>query len=235
MAIETTEGGALIADAPDLDNAVKRLVDDRVKKEQEILELNSIKAKYKLEVHFGKDRTTLGLTSCMMLMWESGKRFHGGGDEQMFWCGYPDCEKPIKSAAMGVFHLVCPHCQRECFLDEGSKREHVQALRAAAGAWRRMASLPVISDSKLFKLPMSKVASVMAKIWYDLEGDADIYLKYHSSDIRFSLDDSSVKIEDGLNNARSNRSPMIYPLKNILKDTASGAELTRRFLAMITA
>jgi hypothetical protein len=194
-----------------------------------ILEPGRIKAKYKIEIHFGKGRTTLGLNTCAFLMWESGRRFHGGGDDKMYWCGYDDCQKPIRSSAFGPYHVICPSCQRECFLDPPTKKVHV---RAHPG----MKHIPVISGERLAKLPMRKIAEYLTKLFRDLESNADVYVKYHPSDIRFNLkQDKITKVVDGMDKARSNRSPLIYPLKNIIRDTSAGADLTQRFFSLITA
>jgi len=194
-----------------------------------LLEPGQIKAKYKIEVHFGKGRTVLGLNACAFLMWESGRRFHGGGDDKMYWCGYDDCRKPIRSSAFGPYHLVCPSCQRECFLDPYTKQQHV-VLHP------EMKRIPVISGERLAKLPMRKIAEFLSALFRDLESNADVYVKYHPSDIRFNLaQDKITKVIDGMDQARTKRSPLIYPLKNIIKDVSSGADLTQRFLSLITA
>jgi hypothetical protein len=201
-----------------------------------LLDPNGIKAKYKIELHFGKDRTTLGLNTCAVLIWESGRRFHGGGDDKMYWCGYKDCGKPVRSSTFGPYHLVCPKCQRECFLDPHSKAEHVAKAPHRSSKGMKMEDIPVISGEKLMKLPMKKIAEYLTKLWYDLEANADVYVKYHPSDIRFDLKSEGItKVVDGMDKARSSRSPSIYPLKNIIKDTSAGADLARRFLALITA
>ena len=210
----------------------KKVVDDG----KAIIDPENVKALYKIEVHFGKDRTTIGLCTCAILIWESGKRFHGGGDEKMYWCGYKDCQKPIRSSGFAQYHVVCPHCQRECFLDPQGKAQHIRELKHRGEHLNNIERLPIISGEKLMKAPARSIAEFMTKIWYDLECDADIYLKYHPSDIRFNIKSGGeVAIIDQMDTARSSRGMMIYPLKNILKDISAGAEVTRRFFSMITA
>jgi hypothetical protein len=224
----------LHADSPEALEESKKLTPEDNKT---ILDSDKAKARYKIEVHFGKDRTTLGLCTCAILIWESGKRFHGGGDEKMYWCGYKDCSKPIRSSAFGPYHAVCPHCQRECFLDPESRAMHIKKLKNTGQPLNGIDMLPLIVGEKLMKVPAMRIAEFMTHIWHQLECDADIYLKYHPSDIRFNLNDpdGKLKVIDTLDNARTKRGLMIYPLKNILKDVSAGADVTKRFLSMITA
>ena len=193
-----------------------------------LLKTEDITAKYKIEVHFGKDRSANKPSTCAILIWESGRHFHGGGDDKMHWCGYPDCRKPIRSSAFGAVHLVCPHCHRECFLDQATKLQ-------VSKQDRNVARLPVIVGEKLMRSTMLNIATALTKIWHDLDNDADIYVKYHPLDIRQSLDNGIVKMVDNMNLARSNRALTIYPLANILKDVSNGADLTNRFLTLLCA
>ena len=80
-----------------------------------------VTAKYKIELHFGRDRSISALKPSLGLitMWESGRRLHGGGDDKMYWCGYQDCGKPVRSSAMAQYHLVCPSCQRSASWTSG--------------------------------------------------------------------------------------------------------------------
>lgn len=198
----------------------------------------NIVAEYKIEVIFGKDRSLSNLEPSMgmMLAWESGKKLHGGGDEQMYWCGYDDCNKLMSSDHFSMFTAVCPHCRRESFLDPDSKAFHVKEMRQRGENPAAMLQLPIVVGQKVFKLSPPKLAGLIERVWRELGCNADIYLKYHPSDLRYSVDDEDgAKIGDRLTRERAKRSKLIYPLKNILKDTAAGADPYKRFLAMITA
>lgn len=230
-------GGAL-AGLGDVPQKRKKLLQtmgkaaEDAKKEPDVAS-NEIKARYKIEILFGKDRSisSLNYSTGMLLMWESGKRFHGGGDEKMYWCGYDDCGKPITVDNFGYYHCVCPKCKRELFLDPGARELHVKHLRDMNKPINGLDKLPVIVGERLFKLSPPKIADLLEKTWYQLGCNADIYLKYHPTDIRTSAMGS----EEDLANMRNSRAKMIYPLKNILKDTAAGASLNKRLLAMVTA
>lgn len=199
--------------------------------ESSIKNHDDVKARYKIEVQFGKDRSISALkpSSGVVMMWESGKFYHGGGDDKMYWCGYADCERPIRSSAFGIYHLVCPHCGRECFLDATSKSDHVRKMPD-------LEKLPCVFDARFFRLAPRKLAELLSRIWYQLDCNADVYLKYHPSDIRYNVvhDPDTIAIPT-LDKARMKRGSMIYPLKNILKDTSAGADIVGRLLAMVTA
>jgi hypothetical protein len=195
------------------------------------------KAKYKIEVIFSRHRSSLlhKVSPCMVIMWESGKRFHGGGDQKLYWCGHPDCEKPLSSDNFAYMHAVCPSCQRECFLDPDSKNLHVEALRREGKDDRGMRGLPYVIGERMVALTPPKLAELLERVWRSLEGDADIYLKYSPFEIRYDiLHETSADI-DNLDKVRVQRQPLIYTLKNILKDLSAGAELRKRILAMITS
>lgn len=198
---------------------------------------DTIKARYKIEIQFGQDRSMSSLKPSVgvMLCWESGKRFHGGGDDLMYWCGYPDCDTPMSTENFTDYFAVCPTCHREQFLDGPDKLQHIEDARKRGINTGSLEQLPVVSDTKFFRLPPPKIAEVIEKVWIKLGFNADIYLKYHPSDIRYRSSEMTTKTYDELKKVRRMRGLHIYPLARILKDTAAGADPRRRFLAFITA
>ncbi len=62
-------------------------------------------------------------------------------------------------------------------------------------------------------------------MWSRLEGNCDIYLKYHYTDIRYI----AMERRHGTAAARQHRGAAIYPLQNIIKDTSNGADIEGRF------
>jgi hypothetical protein len=193
------------------------------------------RARYKIEIHFGKDRTTSGLCSGCITIWESGLRMHGGGDEKMYWCGYSDCGKPIASSNFGYAHAVCPVCSREQFLDDKTKGEHVKYLIRENQRVGDLDKLPIVVGEKFFKLYPPSIADLLTTTFNDLNRDTDIYLKYHPLDMRYEGKNETVADLKRLELARIKREPVIYPLSRIIKDLNAGADLKARFLAMITA
>jgi len=204
---------------------------------QAVKDEQALKAKYKIEVIFSRHRSSLAYkpSPCMILIWESGKRFHGGGDQKMYWCGYNDCGKPMSSDNFAYMHVVCPHCQKELFLDPDAKKSHVDAVHQQRGDTSKFKNMPLVVGERMANLTPPKLAELLEKLWHQLDGDADIYLKYSPYEIRYDPKEESTKTMDNLDKVRIQRQPLIYTLKNILKDIGTGAGLRNRIQAMITS
>lgn len=193
------------------------------------------RARYKIELMFGKDRRTAGLCSGLLSIWESGLRLHGGGDDKMYWCGYPKCGKPMASSNFAYAHVVCPSCQKEQFLDPKAKADHVQYLRREGKSLADIDKLPIVGGEKLFKLFPERIADLLVTTFNDLDRNADIYLKYSPLDMRYDKAHESVQDLKRLDVARMRREPVIYSRARIIQDLSSGADLRALFLAMIRA
>jgi hypothetical protein len=91
----------------------------------------------------------------------------------------------------------------------------------------------------VYKLPIQKWAEVLLNWYSRLEMNADIYMKYARDDIRAASDKEQEKqlMGEVLGKARSfeRRTRYSYPLKNIIKDTAAGADLLGRIRAFLEA
>lgn len=169
-----------------------------------------IRARYKIEVMFNEGRTTAGPNLLGISIWESGKRFHGGGDELMYWCMDTESKQGCKSAIPGDLmkgpFAICPNCKQAISLE-------------------RATSLRVL------KVTTKVLADELVKLFHSLGGNADLYLKYHKTDIRYI----AMERAKGPEVAHRLKGMHIYPLKNILKDTSNGAELSGRFHAFLTS
>lgn len=167
-------------------------------------------AKYKIEVMFEKGRTTLGPNLLGIQLWESGKKFHGGGDQLMFWCmdteSNQGCKAPFSADYISGPVANCPSCGK--------------ALVAARAA-----------NIRVLRVPTKALAEELVRIWHTLGGSADIYVKYHNTDVHYL---AMLKAK-GAEVARKLKGMHIYPLKNIIRDTATGADLTGRIYAFLTA
>lgn len=196
-----------------------------------------IKAKYKIEIIFSRHRSPLAHkpSPVMLLIWESGKRFHGGGDQKMYWCGYSDCGKPLSSDNFAYMHVICPKCKREQFLDPDARASHASQVSRAGGNAAGIMRLPFVVGEKLANLTPPKLAELLEKTWRSLDGDADIYLKYSPNEIRYDTKNETSKEIDNLDKVRIQREPVIYPLARIIKDVSDGADLRKRILAMVTS
>jgi len=203
---------------------------------EELADAYEIRAKYKIEVIFSRHRSSLAHkpSPCMVQIWESGKRLHGGGDQKMYWCGHDDCGWPISSDNFAHFHVVCPKCQKESFLDLDSKAQHMKNLRSRGINPQDLGRIPQVVGEKLVNLTPPDLARLLEKTWRQLDGLADIYLKYSPYEIRYDALHETTKDMDNLDKVRVQRKPLSYPLKNIMKDLSAGADLQGRLLMMIT-
>lgn len=171
-----------------------------------------VRAKYKIEVTFVKNRTSRGLNAVGVQIWESGKRFHGGGDEMMFWCKDSrkgqdgGCWGPIPGDNIKAGVAYCPSCKKAMNAD-------------------------LLTNMKLGNVYMDTLSKELEVIFRQLDGDADLFLKFHKTDIRYI---AMVKAKGSLVAERL-KGMSIYPLKNILKDISSGADLAGRFKAFLTS
>ena len=173
-----------------------------------------VKAKYKVEVQFGKGRSSLphkhfpGLISVYL----SGSKFHGGGDEKVYMCPSEGCKGLIdpKLRLEGV--VVCAKCGRAH--DEKD-----------------------LIGEKLFRLTPPDWARAILNHFIMAEHNADIYSKVHPTDVRYQAMMETARARGGeeIAKARNSRGLLIYPLKHIITDTKNGADLYKRFLAFVTA
>ena len=171
-----------------------------------------VRAKYKIEVTFVKNRSLTKLNAVGILIWESGKRFHGGGDEMMFWCkdnrkGHDEgCWSPIPGDNIKAGIAYCPSC-------------------------KRTVNAELLTNMRIGNVYMDSLAKEITRLFHQLQDNADIFLKFHRTDVRYL----AMEQEKGPDVAKRLKGMAIYPLKNILKDTAAGADLTKRFKAFITS
>ena len=222
---------------------------ERLKKD---LEKNRELAPYKIEVQFMKARSSKRETSNLaaIMVWESGRRFHGGGDQRMVFCGYwrgqgyqgeDECMMPVKDENFVRGYMVCPYCQREQFLNEKVKMGHIKLAREDRSDVSGLKKMPIANGKLLMNLSPKRMADFMSRIWHDLEGKADLYIKFHPTDIRCH-DVPEIRKPDVYERARRDRTEkkenkgfLVYPLENIIKDTVAGATIGSRFLSCILA
>lgn len=177
------------------------------------------KAKYKIEFLFGRDRSNRAPYSGAVSFWESGTKFHGGGDTKLYMCpgatlGINDCQGFIPDPSNGYGFCVCPKCQK---------------------VWKD----EQVGGEVFYKLPTSKWALIALKFFVALEHNADIYVKSleRTMDLRKATELEKERNRGGevLLAARLARTPFIYPLRNILVDTANGADILGRFYAFLSS
>lgn len=169
-----------------------------------------IRARYKIEVMFEKGRTTQGPNLCGIQLWESGKKFHGGGDQLMYWCmdttSNEGCKAPFSSDFITGPYAQCPSCGKTVLI---AKAANMRVLRVST----------------------KKLSEELVRIFHSLGGDSDLYLKYHKTDVHYL----AMMRAKGPEVAHRLKGMAIYPLKNILKDTSMGADLAGRFFAFLAS
>lgn len=178
-------------------------------------EVPEIRAKFKIEVTFIHARRVMGENACGIQVWESGKRFHGGGDQLMFVCTDTSQEDPRQREGCEGFIYAdditgglafCRNCKRQVL---ATKLGVVYTMRKSTKA----------------------IAEKCAALFNILGADADLYLKFHRTDVRYA----AMEKAKGPQIATRLKGMHIYTLKSILKDTANGADLTGRFLAFLSS
>lgn len=172
-----------------------------------------VSAKFKIEIQFGKNRSTWKPFAGALSLYLSGTTLNGGGDEKLYMCPRDDCNGII-------------------FPDE---RLGAQVLCKTCGM---MWPENNIIGEKLFNLAVPDWAHVILTHFRRLDHHADIYLKYHPTDIRYmTMMEIARQTKRGeiVDQARRNRGLSIYPLRNIVRDTAHGADMYKRFLGFVRA
>lgn len=179
----------------------------------EVLGSKEIPALYKIEIFFGPNRTHQGPNVVSVKFWESGRRLHGGGDDLMYMCRNNEegkeaegCQAIFSSDCVKAGVAMCPKCGNA-----------INAEKLTRGL--------------VANFTTRRLAKELAALWRKLNCNADIYCKYDRTDIRYRM----VEREKGPRRAKELKGLSIYPLKNILADTAGGADVEGRIFAFLTA
>lgn len=186
-------------------------------------------AKYKIEVHFGKNRTMSGPNVCAVSAYESGKHLNGEGDEMMYICSErdrglmvggqvtKDKDAPIQKGKDGCGAFI-----------SGKQIKSGFAMCTSCG---NIIKADALTNSMFYSLSNKQLAAKIATWFRKLESNCDIYVKYHPTDIRYI----AMEKAHGLDKARMLRGLSIYPLANIIKDTTAGASLESRISAFLSS
>lgn len=197
---------------------------DIIRRKQELIdELLSEKgvAKYKLDLNLGRGFSLRAPSHGAISFWESGSKFHGGGDTKLYICpskekGVADCESFIPDPSQGYGFAFCPKCK------------NVYPAKDTAG-------------EVLARLMPEGWATLTLRYFLRLDMNADLRVKMlkadrRRSDIRYNADQEQNKQKGGEVLALSReRVTRIYLLRDIIRDTSTGADLYSRILAFIRA
>lgn len=175
------------------------------------------KAKYKIELIFSYRRRRAGAYPGALALWQSGTKLHGGGDTKLYECpgrslGRSDCQAFLHDDANGYGHLACGAC---------------------GTVWK---GHEVIGE-RMARLTTQGWATLLVRTYVRLGLNADIYVKSPRYDVRAmaALEQARPLGGEKLAKARTVRDVYLYPLCNILQDTAQGADLYGRFVAFLSA
>jgi len=196
----------------DLTPGEREVVKEKMQAIDRLFGGKQLTARFKVEVQFGKGRSTWKPFPGVMSVYLSGSKLHGGGDDKLYLCPEPTCGGIIYPHERAGTQLMCRACDKMWGQDD------------------------VVGELFFFLAP-PKWAAVIHRMFVRLEHHADIYVKYHPTDIRYQTSMEAARARGGeeINKARANRGLHIYPLKNIIKDTSNGAQLYDRFLTFIRA
>lgn len=205
--------GAKITEAVEIARKNQGVALEDVKKASGLVAIDGrIQATYKIEVLFGPKRTTNGPNAVRIMCWLSGSKMHGGGDESMFFCkdGTVDngegCWFPIPPGQVKNGVAFCTVCNRGIMADK-------------------------LTIQKEGRVTTKELSNELVRIFRQLNSNADIYVKYNSDDIHYV----AMLRQRGEAVAKRLMGLSIYPLTNILKDTAAGADLGKRLYTFLTS
>lgn len=191
-------------------------------------EKEKVVARYKIELHFGKNRTTAGPNVCAVSAYESGRHLDGEGDEMMYMCSERDRGLELGSAGSAkVKDAPVERGTEGCgaFIPGSS----LKGGFAMCPKCKRVIKADALTNTVLVSLPTPRLAAMVTDWFRKLDSNCDIYVKYHPTDIRYI----AMEKAHGLDKARMLRGLSIYPLANIIKDTTAGAQLERRIQAFL--
>ncbi len=194
---------------------------------QTILPADDIRAGYKMEIFFGPDRSAMKEFYAFVSIFESGKFFHGGGDGNMYYC--LDARAIHKDSAVKQLLAILDKKERADRIGCGYPipGESMQGGVAHCPNCSAMLNTDNLTGQLPFHGTTNDLAKFCARYFEVFQQNADIYCKFHQTDIRYKAMEQS----KGLETARRLRGLFVYPLSRILKDISNGASVEDRFRA----
>lgn len=153
------------------------------------------KGRYKIELFLGRGRSGFKPYPGMLTFWESGTHFHGGGDVRIYLCPDP-CRAPIGSAHHKYGMAICQKC--------GVARKSEETV-----------------GEVLARNTTANWAHLLTTYFRRFGGNCDIYLKYSEGDLRgaSAIEQDTQRHGGELLQKAEEVQLVIYPLRNILKDS----------------
>lgn len=198
-----------------------------------VKEGDGLRAHYKIEVIFGPGRTDRREFKALILLMESGKHLHGGGDGQMYICLDHRPFERNNTTPPSAFPALRAKMKRETFPIMGCgapiPSSQVQLGLARCPNCGRIVNAVNLTGQIPFYGSTQELAELVEILFMRLKHNADIYCKYYKTDIRFAALSKPQSLSELSDN------PFIYPLRNIIKQTANGSSLRSRFEAFFKA
>lgn len=198
-----------------------------------ILSGDGLKAKYKIEVHFGPGRSGIKDFKALIVPWESGKFFHGGGDGQMYMCidhRIFEKDNTTPPSALPILRKTMRE-RTEWGCGHTITSNDIRGDAALCPGCKNLINVRNLTGQLPFYGSVTQLSELVEIIFHKMNDDADIYCKYSPTDIRYKTQAEFKGVEE----ARRLRGLMIYPLYRILQDISSGASLLSRFKACFLA
>lgn len=175
------------------------------------------KAQFKLEAFLlGGPRKTVDVKG-LFSFYTNGGFLNGGGDAGVYLC--PQVIEPGK-------HCYAP-------IDA----QFITAGKAVCTACRRVTDAKELVGQLVVTAPISRWAQLMVRFFYALNCSADVVLNVERQSLRRATQEELERHRGGERYAAvaRERECIVYPLANIIQDTASGAGLETRFRAFLEA
>jgi hypothetical protein len=197
------------------EEVVRRKVDQRIKEERELKE-QFPEAGYTLEVMFGSNFSTMRPSKGAISFWQRGA-IGGAGDTKLYLCPgqkfkVNECNSFIPPVSLGWEMVICPSC--------GVAWHHTKV------------------DGEIFAiLGIGGWADLVLHYFVQMGMDADIRVKYHPTDIRSMAVKEQERQRGGelLEGARSKRAVLEHPMRDIIRDASTGADLRSCILSRLKA
>jgi len=168
--------------------------------------------KWKVEITFAKDRTPGGPNSFVVEVYENGIALGAAGDMRAYLCRDIEekdlgCQKVFSALYVDFKTIaVCPHCKR---------------------TWNPNR----LTTTVVYRLSTDKAAIAIAKIMRRVEFDADIFIKYHPSDIRYQ----EMVRELGLDKAATLQGLLVYKKSDLINAISTGKGLEEELKGLLSA
>lgn len=197
-------------------------------------------ADYKVEIYMPRERSVMKDNYLALIStWVSGGQANDDCDQGMFWCldaawvtqpgAFAEVAKMIRSKETGdrgCGHLIPP--------------DNVQAKIARCPHCLRTWNPKQMTQLLPFRGSMVDLVTLLEHFYFALNTSVDFSLKFdREKNMRILVADAqelrAFKAKERLNDAPLKIDQVIYPMKNLRKDLLTGATLSGRLKAFLTA